>query len=94
MPPLQRKKHGMTCFGYRWRHFILKAAFEGGAAEDTVVDDRACGRPWSVQRRGGCLSIPKGAWYHDMLSGILLHPCELHQHPFFVTSSLLRSIGI
>ena len=44
-------------------------------------------------RRGGCcLSIPKGSWYHDILSGILLQPCEFHQHPFFITSSLLRSI--
>ena len=44
-------------------------------------------------RRGGCcLSIPKGSWYHDTLSGILLQPCELHQDPFFITSSSLRSI--
>ena len=43
-------------------------------------------------RGGCCLSIPKGSWYHDILSGILLQPCEFHQHPFFITSSLLRSI--
>ena len=95
MPPLQLPRSGLPLQlrrgapGRRYnsgRHEMpplqLRRGYHyGGAAVSTSSTSR-------------CLSRPKGSWYHDILSGILLQPCELHQHPFFITSSSLRSIGI
>ena len=79
---------------YRGGEIGLRKAALDAATTEEGESLRKAALDAATTEGGGCLSSLKGSWYHDTLLGILLHPCELHQHPFFVTSSLLRSIGI